>query len=68
MALVMCCMCFILSLYRPSASRGAIIAPGISGFGFAIGPRFGKVVERTAKKKTGNDLTPLRFSRKTLHR
>ncbi len=45
---------------------GMIIATGMSGHGFGIGPGFGKIIAAIAQNKpTGHDMTRFRFSRFT---
>lgn len=49
---------------RVPALTGLIIATGMSGHGFGIGPGFGKVIaDIVAGKPTGHDLSRFRFSR-----
>lgn len=49
---------------RVPALPGLVIATGMSGHGFGIGPGFGKVIaDIVAGKPTGHDLSRFRFSR-----
>ncbi len=49
---------------RAPSLEGLIIATGMSGHGFGIGPGFGKIIAQMAVgKPTGYDLTRFRFSR-----
>lgn len=44
--------------------KGLILATGMSGHGFGIGPGFGKVIANmAAEKPTGHDISRFRFSR-----
>jgi glycine/D-amino acid oxidase-like deaminating enzyme len=49
---------------RVPGTEGLMIATGMSGHGFGIGPGFGKVISRMAAgKEPGHDMTRFRFSR-----
>ena len=49
---------------RVAALPGLIIATGMSGHGFGIGPGFGKIVSAMVQEKpVGHDLTRFRLSR-----
>lgn len=51
---------------RAPSIEGLIIATGMSGHGFGIGPGFGKAIAHmTAGRPTGHDLSRFRFSRFT---
>lgn len=49
---------------RVAQQEGLIVATGLSGHGFGIGPGFGKIVSLLAQgKQTGHDISRFRFSR-----
>ena len=49
---------------RVPALPGLIVATGMSGHGFGIGPGFGKIISEIVQNKTpGHDISRFRFSR-----